>query len=1134
MRTTLSLTLAEVNELVPDEETSYQEFRICTGYSEEEYMTLGGRQSSLTEAQQRSWVYKAYKDYLAYLASIPAVDPAFYDLNVHQFFARIVVDESQDLSYLQLRILRDLVIDNAIACCMDSHQSLQDLLSKRPFLRILFGPEVSRIELDVTYRCPLRVIDAANIVIALKQSLVGGKSDKAELSKIKASDETDREGQVILLQTEEILTNSWLMDQAKGTHLAIITTVELLEEAKKLFNTPLVFTVAQIKGLEYQTIIAYRLCRQDMFKAIMQELPDGFANLEEKHHRAKAGAGHLGFAPHLNQIFTAYTRALDTLVICETPTKYTQAFLDTLRIINQPVMKEDVLDTLPIDDNWEDEARKHYTRGNHQQAKDIFINQLGGEEKDFETFFTPESRPETKPAVAIELALSHAQVVEKKPSPPQSKKTKENTKSKTEGSPKVVRVEKTSLVSKEVARLIKDFNSQNLLAVVQQYSVDKDFFLTPVTVGNKTWDSLFEYISADNTRTELLLSDEYFRGKAKSTKMFLAKIQEREKQKKLDEAVKDRLLRTLLACNTHLNREKYVVDWFKQTINKSAKESQNVSLFYWLCHLGAWKFLKEQLRVNPKLVLEIPVEMWTELNFYDELHPNLSPLFRMARSQEGQEFLSLILDKKPEILTGFSGNAWGLEHKLTGETPLFWLVFSMQSRAHFDRLIREIPNFLKSIPTETWFRHLPAEDLSFVKIFPLYSIVAGATIETLQYMLDTIPELFLAIPESLWSREIDSAGMTLLYALSLKPAFISYWLKMHPQSFRLIPPEALALQRPISVRAHANISPLFNLTNSADGVDVLKTMLILMPEMINAIPSRAWFSPASPTTGISATSSPLSRLAETKWGRNFLKMWLDTQPESFLAINPGIWGIPRSLPVCVANTSPLYWFAATDDGLDLLEDMIEKVPEVIQGISDRAFWLKRTVEAGDDVNFSAFYSFISSKKGLRVFKKILEIKPGLIDTMPPELLGLSCKDPITSENISPLFRLTESEVGLDIFRMLLQRKPELIAAVPAGAWNRIVDLDFKHQMAGENHAGFNFFKELFEPKSGIPSVLDTSQMTCIKDIKTPLNNLLNNSDGQDILLQLKEILTQDKEIANVIDGLLQTYEGGCSTVTYVP
>ena len=139
-----------------DSDAAYQECRICCAYNEEDYCNLGERQTLLAKDKYlRKALYAAYLDYKESLVERQRLHPAFCLIAKSAMYHLIVVDEAQDLSHLQLKNLAELAQHGRSIFLMDSHQSLTDKISKRPFLfelLKLYGEERCH-----TLNCLLRI-----------------------------------------------------------------------------------------------------------------------------------------------------------------------------------------------------------------------------------------------------------------------------------------------------------------------------------------------------------------------------------------------------------------------------------------------------------------------------------------------------------------------------------------------------------------------------------------------------------------------------------------------------------------------------------------------------------------------------------------------------------------------------------------------------------------------------------------------------------------------------------------------------------------------------------------------------------------------------------------------------------------
>ena len=302
----------------------YLAFRILS------YTTGGEGKKSLpfTKDEELKWAEKALNAYRLYLEKNNKVDLSFLQLTALPTYDLIVVDEAQDFSHLQLILLSNMAKDGKICFAMDSHQSLFDLKSIQPFLKQAFT-DIVVIPLSASYRCPNNVIQLANKVIKVKHQLVGGTADNLTYLDI-PQQETSHPGELIWADDK---SSNDLMDKIKERSnqpdFAIITLPEFVQEAKEKFPSATVFVVEKIKGLEYDTILAYRLLDDKRFAQANTLYKN--TSKEEKTHRPKAGKGDETFAPLFNQLFTAFTRTSRSLIIYQKDTREIRELMNAFR-----------------------------------------------------------------------------------------------------------------------------------------------------------------------------------------------------------------------------------------------------------------------------------------------------------------------------------------------------------------------------------------------------------------------------------------------------------------------------------------------------------------------------------------------------------------------------------------------------------------------------------------------------------------------------------------------------------------------------------------------------------------------------------------------------------------------------------
>jgi ankyrin repeat protein len=416
-----------------DASTAYREFRICSAYSQQQYCELGVKNTSLADEQQKKWLYKAYNSYLEYLKDNHLMHPSFTPLRRATPYFRVIVDEAQDFSQLQLDALLALAQDNAIVYCMDSHQMLFDSISSRALLlqRLFdkFGKPASHTTLETSYRCPASVARAVNVIIRLKHITLGGTIDKFESQAIHAlTNPSKGPGYFYLFTPEELLQKQWFKILVKNKDFAMVTTEQNREAVcqwllRGNIEQPIVYTAAEIKGREYRVILALNMCSDTQ---VLRRIPEGVAAKDNSTamHRAKnkgsdkySDADNALFLKEMNELHVACTRASETLIVCDDKNHLNSALLDALKDVETPgeslFMSQA---TQSSSDEWKTYAEALYHDGQYSKSEAIFLSNVKNGEKAFASFLadyqtqraeksppiTPASKPvESTKAVAI-------------------------------------------------------------------------------------------------------------------------------------------------------------------------------------------------------------------------------------------------------------------------------------------------------------------------------------------------------------------------------------------------------------------------------------------------------------------------------------------------------------------------------------------------------------------------------------------------------------------------------------------------------------------------------------------------------------------------------------------------------------
>lgn len=327
-----------------------KEFYIISGYEvREPYFSCGRRQSYYADQVDRQWLYEAFWQYQSVLALSKQIHLGFYRVDEACLsHTRLIVDEAQGLSYRQLCNLYALS-DGQCIFLADPNQYLNGHITNIGFIkRHLVGQE-GCYQLDNTsHRCARNIVQVANNVLSLRSSVFGGNIDGAALACL-SENAMNGEGCVGHYPNKETLQHHQphaALDQAS---CAIVTLEAFREEAQAKFVNPLVFTVEEIGGLDYETLVLYKLFDLTSIKFLTQHLEQGKPLLikENLPKFTEHTAEQEQMVATLNQWFVACSRARSQLFIVQQVSARSQVVFSTLLAHTQNVATEFVacLDT---------------------------------------------------------------------------------------------------------------------------------------------------------------------------------------------------------------------------------------------------------------------------------------------------------------------------------------------------------------------------------------------------------------------------------------------------------------------------------------------------------------------------------------------------------------------------------------------------------------------------------------------------------------------------------------------------------------------------------------------------------------------------------------------------------------------
>ena len=378
---------------VADAHRLYEEFRgVLTGsvvdapwLGREEYLGLGVKQSIFLD-EERELVYTLFEKYLDWLKAAGLYDP---NILAHGYLAHarpeydfIVVDEVQDLTNIQLQmILKGLKRPEDFILCGDSNQvvhpnffSWSSLKSMLYLSEALESGKVTRI-LQSNFRNATTITAMANKLLMIKQKRFGSIDRESNYLMNSVSDTA---GEVVFVKDTERAKRELSRTTRRSTKYAVLVMRdEDKAAAQQFFDTPLLFSIHEAKGLEYENVILVnfitfeRKSFTDIVDGIGEE--DLAGDLEYRRARDKTDKAHEVYKFFINSLYVAITRAVNRIFLIEGDTGHPLISLLGIRNARENVMVEEKQSTL---EEWQAEARRLEQQGRQEQADEIRRNIL--------------------------------------------------------------------------------------------------------------------------------------------------------------------------------------------------------------------------------------------------------------------------------------------------------------------------------------------------------------------------------------------------------------------------------------------------------------------------------------------------------------------------------------------------------------------------------------------------------------------------------------------------------------------------------------------------------------------------------------------------------------------------------------
>jgi hypothetical protein len=373
---------------VPDAHRLYEEFRgVITGsvidrpwLSREEYLNLGVRQSIYLN-NQRELVYSLFEKYLAFLREHNYYDPNIvahtYLDHVRQVYDLVVVDEVQDITNIQLQlILRSLKYPEHFILCGDSNQivhpnffswsNLKSMLYKAASLEV---QKVTRI-LQSNFRNSVAVTGLANMLLRIKQKRFGSIDRESNYLMNSVS---DRSGEIVFVRDSDKVKRELNQKTRRSTKFAaLVMREEDKAGARQFFETPLLFSIQEAKGLEYENVILINFISNEsssfaeIIRGIEEEDIEG--DLEYRRAGDKKDKSLEIYKFFINSLYVAVTRAVQKLYLIESSTTHPLIYKLGIEHSQETVAVEEKQSSI---EEWQAEAHRLELQGRQEQADEI-------------------------------------------------------------------------------------------------------------------------------------------------------------------------------------------------------------------------------------------------------------------------------------------------------------------------------------------------------------------------------------------------------------------------------------------------------------------------------------------------------------------------------------------------------------------------------------------------------------------------------------------------------------------------------------------------------------------------------------------------------------------------------------------
>ncbi|MBI5213903.1 MAG: hypothetical protein HY957_11145 [Nitrospirae bacterium] len=189
---------------------------------------------------------------------------------------------------------------------------------------------------------------------------------------------SEKAGEIILMKDSEKIRRELNQKTRMSARFAVLVMRdEDKQSARQFFNTPLLFSIHEAKGLEYENVILLNFITNE--RNIFQEIVGGVSaedidgDIEYSRQRDKTDKSHEAYKFFINSLYVAVTRSAQNLYMVEGDIAHPMLRLLDIKNAQDKLTVETKQSTL---EEWQAEARRLELQGSMEQAEDIRRNIL--------------------------------------------------------------------------------------------------------------------------------------------------------------------------------------------------------------------------------------------------------------------------------------------------------------------------------------------------------------------------------------------------------------------------------------------------------------------------------------------------------------------------------------------------------------------------------------------------------------------------------------------------------------------------------------------------------------------------------------------------------------------------------------